>query len=123
MTYRTPVDDIAFAVRYVAGFDRSAAEGLYGDLTVDLVQSVLEEAGRFATERIAPLNRVGDRHGSRFADGAVTTPPGWKETYRAWTEAGWNALPGPVEWGGQGLPMIVQAACIEMWNAAAMAFA
>jgi butyryl-CoA dehydrogenase len=72
---------------------------------------------------IAPLNQVGDRHGSSFKDGAVTTPPGWKETYHAWTDAGWNALPGPPEHGGQGLPTLMGAACTEMWNAASMAFA
>ena len=71
---------------------------------------------------IAPLNRVGDRHGTPFKDGAVTMPPGWKEAYRAWTEAGWNALPGPVDYGGQGLPVLLNSGCVEMWNAACLAF-
>jgi alkylation response protein AidB-like acyl-CoA dehydrogenase len=77
---------------------------------------------RFATEVIAPPNTVGDRHGVLFKDGTVTTPPGWKEAYRAWTAAGWNALAAPAPWGGQELPHALNAACIEMWNSAAMAF-
>ncbi|MGH6782452.1 MAG: acyl-CoA dehydrogenase, partial [Sphingomonadaceae bacterium] len=69
------------------------------------------------------LNMVGDRIGSTLKDGAVTTPPGWKEAYKAWAEAGWNALPAPEAYGGQGLPALVQSACTEMWNSAAFAFA
>jgi len=112
-----------FTMRHVAGLDRAIAEGLYGDLTPDLVETILEEAGKFANEAIAPLNRVGDQRGAVFKDGAVTMPPGFKEVYRAWSEAGWNALPGPAEYGGQGLPTLLNTACIEMWNAACMAFA
>jgi acyl-CoA dehydrogenase len=122
MTYRAPVSDIAFALRHAAGFAPAVAEGLYGDLSDDVVDAVLAEAGRFATEVIAPLNTVGDRHGVLFKDGTVTTPPGWKEAYRAWTAAGWNALAAPAPWGGQELPHALNAACIEMWNSAAMAF-
>src|SRR6266568_1543643 len=123
MTYRAPVADIAFALKHAAGLKAALAEGLYGDLDEETVDSVLQEAGRFAGEVIAPLNRVGDKHGTPFKDGAVTTPPGWKEAYRAWWQAGWNGLPAPVQWGGQELPGAVNAACIEMWNSAAMAFA
>ncbi|MEZ0167729.1 acyl-CoA dehydrogenase [Microvirga sp. TS319] len=122
MAYRAPVSDILFTMRYVAGFDRAVADGLYGDLSVDLARTILEEAGRFANDVIAPLNREGDEHGATIADGAVTTAPGWKEAYRAWTEAGWNALPGPAEYGGQGLPTLLNSACVEMWNSASMAF-
>jgi len=122
MTYRAPVPDIVFTMRHAAGFDRAVADGIYGDLSADLAQTVLEEAGRFANDVIAPLNREGDRHGVTLKDGAVTTAPGWKEAYRAWTDAGWNALPGPVEYGGQGLPTLLNSACVEMWNAASMAF-
>ena len=122
MTYRAPVADIAFTLKHPAGFGAALAEGLYGDLDEDLVNSVLEEAGRFATEVIAPLNRVGDRQGSRIKDGVVTTPDGWKEAYRNWSAAGWNGISGPTDWGGQGLPHAINSACIEMWNSAAMAF-
>jgi acyl-CoA dehydrogenase len=122
MTYRAPVSDIVFTMRHVAGLDRALADGLYPELGADLAQAILEEAGRFANDVIAPLNREGDRHGATLKDGVVTTAPGWKEAYRAWTEAGWNALPGPAEFGGQGLPTLLNSACVEMWNAAAMAF-
>ena len=122
MTYRAPVQDIVFTMRHVAGLDRAAADGIYGDLSVDLAQTILEEAGRFANDVIAPLNAEGDRHGATLKDGAVTTAPGWKDAYRAWTEAGWNALPGPVDYGGQGLPTLLNSACVEMWNSASMAF-
>jgi len=122
MSFQAPVGDIAFTLKYTAGFKRALEEGLGGDLTEDLVDAVLEEAGRFASDVIAPLNREGDAHGAVLRDGIVTMPPGWKDAYRAWTAAGWNALAGPVEFGGQGLPHALNAACIEMWNSASMAF-
>jgi acyl-CoA dehydrogenase len=122
MTYRAPVDDIAFALRNAAGLGPALAEGLYGDLSDDVIQAVLEEAGKFATDVLAPLNPIGDRYGTPFRDGIVTTAPGWKEAYRAWAQAGWNGLAAPAQWGGQDLPQAVNAACIEMWNSAAMAF-
>jgi alkylation response protein AidB-like acyl-CoA dehydrogenase len=122
MTYRAPVADIAFALKHAAGLKAALAEGLYGDLDEETVDSVLVEAGRFATDVIAPLNRVGDKFGTQFKDGAVTTPPGWKEAYTAWAAGGWNGLAAPADWGGQDLPQAVNAACIEMWNSAAMAF-
>jgi butyryl-CoA dehydrogenase len=122
MVYRAPVPDIVFTMRHAAGFDRALADGLYEDLTADLATTILEEAGRFANDVIAPLNREGDTAGVTLKDGAVTTAPGWKEAYGAWTEAGWNALPGPVNFGGQGLPVLLNSACVEMWNSASMAF-
>jgi acyl-CoA dehydrogenase len=122
MTYRAPVADIAFTLKHAAGFSRALDEGLYGDLTEDVVDAVLEEAGRYATDVIAPLNRVGDAQGTPLHDGAVTMPPGWKEAYAGWAAAGWNGLAGPTDWGGQGLPHALNAACIEMWNQASMAF-
>src|SRR6266550_1446960 len=122
MSYQAPVGDIGFALRHAAGFGPALGEGLYGDLSDDVVDAVLEEAGRFATEVLAPLDTVGDRSGAQFKDGVVTTPPGWKEAYHAWAAAGWNGLTAPAEWGGQHLPHALNAACIEMWNSAAMAF-
>jgi butyryl-CoA dehydrogenase len=122
MTYRAPVEDIVFTLRHVAGLDRMIADGLAPELEGGMAEAVLSEAGKFANDRIAPLNRIGDQTGSKLKDGVVTTPPGWKQAYRDWAEAGWNGLPAPVDFGGQGLPMLVQAACIEMWNSANMAF-
>ncbi|TMJ89284.1 MAG: acyl-CoA dehydrogenase, partial [Alphaproteobacteria bacterium] len=122
MTYRAPVADISFALNNGAGFARALSDGLYGDLSADVVEAVLTQAGKFATDVLAPLNAVGDREGARFKDGAVTTAPGWKEAYRAWTQGGWNAVAAPAQWGGQDLPHALNAACLEMWNSAAIAF-
>jgi len=122
MTYRAPVADIAFALKHAAGLNTALAEGLYGDLDEETVDSVLAEAGRFASDVIAPLNSVGDKFGTPFKDGKVTSPPGWKDAYTAWAGAGWNGLAAPAEWGGQDLPHAVNAACVEMWNSASMAF-
>jgi alkylation response protein AidB-like acyl-CoA dehydrogenase len=123
MTYRAPLADIEFALKYGTSLAPAIEQGLFGDLTMDVVEAVLTEAGRFAGEVIAPLNRVGDKYGTPFKDGAVTTPPGWKAAYNAWRAGGWNGLAAPVEWGGQALPQIVNAACTEMWHSASMAFA
>ncbi len=121
MTYRAPLADIAAALKSAA-LPAAIDEGLFGDLTMADVDAVLAEAGRFAAEVIAPLNRVGDHYGTPFKDGTVTTPPGWKEAYNGWRSGGWNGLAAPVEWGGQALPQVVNAACIEMWHGASIAF-
>ena len=123
MSYRAPISDMLDTMRHVAGLDAMVARGLAPEIEGGLAETVLEEAGRFAADVIAPLNRVGDQVGSVLKDGAVTTPPGWREAYKAWAEGGWNALPGPEDFGGQGLPTLLQSACIEMWNSAAFAFA
>src|SRR5215475_2988148 len=122
MSYHAPLADIAFTLKHAAGLKNALAEGIYGDLDEETVDSILAEAGRYASDVIAPLNSVGDRFGTPFKDGKVTTPPGWKEAYTSWAAAGWNGLASPEQWGGQGLPAAVNAACIEMWNSASMAF-
>jgi len=123
VTYQAPLADIGFALKYGAGFSAALDEGLFGDLSLDVVDAVLAEAGRLSSEVIAPLNRAGDKFGTAFKDGIVTTAPGWKEAYATWRNGGWNGLAAPEQWGGQGLPQSLNIACIEMWNAAAMAFA
>src|SRR5262245_12400444 len=103
MTYRPPVNEMLFMMRHVGGLDRAIAEGIHGDLALDLVQDVLQEAGRFSAEVLAPINRTGDRHGVTLRDGTVATAPGFKEAYRAWIDGGWNALGAPADYGGQAL--------------------
>ena len=122
MSYRAPVSDIAFSLKHASGFSAALADGLYGELDEVTVDAVLEEAGKFASDVIAPLNAVGDKFGTPFKDGEVETPPGWKEAYKAWAAAGWNGLAAPAQWGGQELPHAINVACMEMWNSASMAF-
>jgi acyl-CoA dehydrogenase len=121
--YRAPVDEIAFTLKQVVGLGPAVAEGKLGDLSEDLIDAILIEAGRFATEEIAPARRAGDEIGAVWKDKAVTTPPGWRDLYRRWIDGGWNALTGPEEFGGQGLPMTLGVAALEMWNSGTMAFA
>ncbi|ESZ25760.1 acyl-CoA dehydrogenase family protein [Mesorhizobium sp. L2C067A000] len=120
--YKAPVDDISFTLKHVAGLKPALDSGAFGDLGEDLVDAILSEAGRFASEEVAPLYKIGDEHGAVLKDATVTTPPGWKALYRSWIDGGWNALSGPEEFGGQGLPAMLGVAALEMWNSAAMAF-
>jgi acyl-CoA dehydrogenase len=120
--YRAPVAEIAFTLKHVAGLDAAMRDGVVGDLSPDLVDAILEEAGRFAGDEIAPLHKVGDEEGAVLRDGAVTMPAGWREAYRRWIEGGWNGLSAPQEHGGQGLPATLNIAALEMWNSASMAF-
>ena len=121
--YRAPVEEIGRTLNHVAGLKRMLDEGRLNGLTPDLVEAILTEAGRFASEEIAPLARIGDEQGVRLDDGQVTTPPGWPALYRKWREAGWNGLAAPEKWGGQGLPAMLSAAALEMWHSGSLAFA
>ena len=121
MTYRAPVDDIVFALKTAAGLPDLIASGVV-EVDEDTVRAVIEEAGRFASEVLDPLNVPGDRTGSRLVDGKVVTPPGWKEAYQAFAEGGWASLPAPIEHGGQGLPEMVSVAACEIWNSANLSF-
>ena len=121
MSYRAPVNETLFFLEHCTSLPKLAEE--MPDLSADLVKSVLEEAGKFAGEKVAPLNRVGDQEGTKFENGVVRMPKGWKETYKAWCEAGWQGLAAPTDYGGQGLPNIVNMACAEYWTSASMAWA
>ncbi len=123
MTYSAPVHDIAHTLRAIAGLGDLMAQGLAGELDDDVVDAILEEAGKFASEQLAPLNRVGDVEGAHLEDGKVIMPDGFAEAYRQWVEAGWGGLSAPTEFGGQGLPLMLGMAVAEMWNSACIAFA
>ncbi len=123
MTYRAPVEDILFAMRHVAGLEQGIASGLYADLADGMTEAVLEEAAKFAESRIAPLNRGGDKETSRLVDGSVVTPKGFKEAYTDWAAGGWAGVAAEPEHGGQGLPILLNIGCTELWNAANLAFA
>ncbi|MGE3624838.1 MAG: acyl-CoA dehydrogenase [Hyphomicrobiales bacterium] len=122
MSYRAPVSDIAFTLNQIAGMQDLLEQGVFGDLDADTVNAVLDEAGRFAGERIGPLNRQGDLEGAALKDGAVALPKGWREVYEQWVEAGWGSLQLPESFGGQGLPIMLSMAVCEMWQSASMAF-
>jgi acyl-CoA dehydrogenase len=120
MTYVAPIPTILHAMRVVGGMDDGTA---YPALADGAAEAILEEAGHFASERIAPLNRIADKQNPVLRGGVVTTAPGWKEAYQDWAKAGWNALTGPEEFGGQHLPSLLAVACNEIWNSASVAFA
>jgi acyl-CoA dehydrogenase len=122
MTYRAPINDILLALNHGAGLKAAVAAGHYGDFDGDITAAVLEEAGKFAGDVLAPLNRVGDEHGIKLRNGVVTTAPGWPDAYQRWAAAGWNAVSGPEAFGGQGLPLAINAACTEIWSASNIAF-
>jgi alkylation response protein AidB-like acyl-CoA dehydrogenase len=122
MTYRAPINDILLALNHGAGLKAAVEAGHYGDFDADITAAVLEEAGKFATDVLAPLNRVGDEHGIKLDAGKVTTAPGWPDAYKRWTDGGWNAVSGPEAFGGQGLPLAINAACTEIWSASNVAF-
>jgi acyl-CoA dehydrogenase len=119
MPFHPPVSQILLAMK-VAG--RLHAPH-YQDLAEDDVQAIIAEAGRFAADRIAPLNRVGDKNPSKVMNRAVVTPPGWRDTYDDWCAGGWNSLTGDPVFGGQGLPTVMAVACTELWNSACISFA
>ncbi|MCF1504502.1 acyl-CoA dehydrogenase [Afifella sp. H1R] len=121
--YRAPVAEIAFTLKHVIGLSPAIEAGHLGELSGDLLDAILEEAGRFASDEIAPLNKIGDQRASTYDDGGVTLPEGWAKTYSAWCEAGWNALSGPEEFGGQDLPVSLAVAAFDIWNSACAAFA
>jgi len=123
-TYQAPVADTLFILNDLLGFERYNNLPGFSDASPDVVEAILGEAGRFATDVFLPLNQVGDREGChRAADGSVTTPEGFKAGYRQFREAGWGGLSADPEFGGQGLPHTLAAAVNEYLSSANMAFA
>jgi len=93
MSYSAPVGDISHILKNVAGINELIGQDLYEDLDEDVVDAILEEAGKFASEQLAPLNRQGDLEGAHLEDGNVRMPAGWDAIYKQWIEAGWGSLP------------------------------
>src|SRR5450631_2829516 len=121
-TYTAPLQDMQFVIKDLVGLADITAMPDCAEVTEDLVDAVLDEAGKFAAGVLDPLNRGGDQQGAKLADFKVTSSPGFKEAYRHFIEAGWNGLSGEPEFGGQGLPHVVAMPVQEMWNSANMAF-
>ena len=123
MTYRAPVKDMLFVMKELAGIDELTKLPAFEDAGYDTAQAVLEECARFNEDVVAPLNWEGDRNPSYFKDGNVISTPGFKEAFKLFGEGGWQGLQHPTDFGGQGLPKLIGAACGEMINSANVSFA
>ncbi|HEY8296561.1 MAG TPA: acyl-CoA dehydrogenase C-terminal domain-containing protein [Candidatus Baltobacteraceae bacterium] len=121
-TYQAPLRDMQFVLRELAGIDEVAKIAGFEE-TTEVLESILEEAGAFASGVLDPLNRVSDTEGCTWKDGEVTTPTGFKAAYKQFADAGWIGLPVGAEYGGQGLPQLLLGPTLEMWNAANIGFA
>ncbi len=121
--YAAPLTEMRFALDAIAGLGEIAAlPGFDAVAARETVDAILDEAAKFAGEVLAPLNIVGDRERSRIDNGIVRTPTGFKAAYDAFVAGGWNALAMPEEYGGQGLPLVLGIAVLEMWTSANLAF-
>jgi alkylation response protein AidB-like acyl-CoA dehydrogenase len=123
MTYRAPVKDMLFVMQDLAGIEAISQLPGHEDATLDTAAAVLQECARFNEGVVAPLNREGDIHPSSWHEGEVRTTPGFKQAFRQFAEGGWQGLQHPAEFGGQGLPKLIHAACCEMVNSASLSFA
>jgi alkylation response protein AidB-like acyl-CoA dehydrogenase len=120
--YQAPLEDINFTLTHIAGLEDVAKLNGFQHADPTTVEGILEEAGRFFSEVIAPLNRVGDKQGSTLGDSGVVTPDGFKDAYAKYVESGWASVHFPEEWSGGGLPYIVGIVIQEMFKTANMAF-
>ncbi len=120
--YKAPLRDMHFVLQELAGLAEVAKLPGYEEINAELVDQILEESAKFASGVLSPLNKPADKEGSKWDKGKVTTPKGFKEAYRQFVEAGWNALQAPAEHGGQGLPKIVSTPVVEMWKSANLSF-
>ncbi|MBK7616075.1 MAG: acyl-CoA dehydrogenase [Vitreoscilla sp.] len=123
MTYRAPVKDMLFVMKELANIDAVARLPGFEDAGYDTAQAVLEECAKLNENVVEPLNRVGDTNPTSFNAGVVTATPGFKDAFKQYTEGGWQGLHHPADFGGQGLPKLIHAACQEMVNSAGLSFA
>ena len=123
MSFSVPVKDMLFAMEHLANLDQVAQIPGFEDANLETAQAVLEECAKLCEGVIEPLNIAGDMHPSSLKDGVVTTTAGFKEAFAQFAEGGWQGLQHPVDFGGQGLPKTIGAACLEMLNSANLSFA
>ncbi len=120
--YSAPIRDMQFVMNELAGLEEVARLPGNEEVSVDLVDAILEEADKFASGVLAPLNWAGDQEGASWHNGEVKTAAGWKQAYTQFAESGWTAISGDPQYGGQGLPKLLSTAVMEMWKSANMAF-
>jgi len=120
--YAAPLKDMKFVLNELAGLAEVAKLPGYAEATPDTVDAILEEAGKFASGVLDPLNHSGDQEGSKWTEAGVRTPKGFREAYRQYIEGGWASLPFEHEWGGQGLPKLVATAVEETLTSSNMSF-
>ncbi|MGJ7544053.1 acyl-CoA dehydrogenase [Variovorax sp. LT1R16] len=123
MSYTAPLKDMLFDIEHLANLGEIAKLPGFEEAGLDTAQAVLEECARFNQDVVAPLNVEGDRNPSSFKDGEVTTSKGFKDAFAQYVSGGWQGLQHPADFGGQGLPKTIGAACGEMLNSANMSFA
>jgi len=123
MTYRAPVKDMLFCMKELAGIDQLTQIPGFEEAGYDTAAAVLEECAKFNEGVVAPLNWEGDKYPSSFHEGKVTTTPGFKQAFRQFVEGGWQGIQHPVDFGGQGLPKTIGAACGEILQSANLSFA
>ena len=123
MSYVAPVKDMMFNIEHLANLEEIAQMPGFEDAGLDTAQAVLEESAKFTEGVLDPLNWEGDKNPSSWKDGVVTSTPGFKEAFKQFTDGGWQGLQHPTDFGGQGLPKTIGAACGEMVNSANMSFA
>ncbi|MDP1740758.1 acyl-CoA dehydrogenase [Polaromonas sp.] len=123
MSYKAPLKDMLFDIKHLADIDAVAQIPGFEEAGFETAQAVLEECAKFNEGVLSPLNWEGDKNPSSWKDGVVTTTPGFKEAYKQYAEGGWQGLQHPLDFGGQGLPKTIGAACGEMLNSANMSFA
>jgi 3-(methylthio)propanoyl-CoA dehydrogenase len=120
--YRAPLKDLWFVLEDVLGIGSLSALPRYHEFSSDLAYSVLEEAGRFGEQVLAPINRLGDLRGASFKDGAVQLPPEFRDAYQRFVAGGWPQLTASPEFGGQGAPLVLGVAAEEIWFGGNVAF-
>jgi len=119
MLFKPRTDEMLYVLTQVVHAERLLqALPAHAEVDADLMAQLLDESGKFVASVIAPLNRVGDETGARWHEGAVTMPPGFRDAYQAFWQAGWPALSAAVEDGGQGLPAVLEAMLFEMLSGA-----
>lgn len=122
MTYTAATQDQLLAIRINAGIEDIAQDPRFLAADPETIEAIVEGIGQFAAGEWAPLNRTGDLEGAKLENGVVRLPDGFAEAYRAYVEQGWNAIAGPAEFGGQGLPFTLACNVLENLGTANMAF-